>query len=152
MQGRSDALQRKHIEQIGLVRAATQSLQLPKSLRQRIESHQHYLAMAQNLSSYQHLFSGLSTNLFAEVKAHIYKSLFINSTFFNDAPEQFNNAMALIMEEVNYSPGHSIVRQGEVGSEMYFILRGKCDVMGGTKLEVVHQLTENSYFGEVALL
>lgn len=44
-----------------------------------------------------------------------------------------------------------MVRQGDIGNEMYFILRGKCEVMGN-QLEVVHTLRENSYFGEIALL
>ena len=64
---------------------------------------------------------------------------------------EFIHTLILVLTEVTYSPGDVIMRQGDIGEEMYFIIRGSCDVLN-SEWDTVKTLRENEYFGEIALL
>ncbi|CAD7969904.1 unnamed protein product [Amoebophrya sp. A120] len=149
---RLDAVKRKHHEQMCFVRSAMTSLNLPDDLRSRIEKYHLFLAIHHNLNAYNSLFQGLSVQLFTELKATIYDKLFRNAPFFRNAPEEFIHSIVLALEETTFSPGENVIIQGEIGAEMYWILRGRCDVIDSSGIRVVATLCENNFFGEVALL
>eukprot|EP00397_Hematodinium_sp_SG-2012_P002278 GEMP01002284.1.p1 GENE.GEMP01002284.1~~GEMP01002284.1.p1 ORF type:complete len:1017 (+),score=211.75 GEMP01002284.1:93-3143(+) len=147
---RIDAVARKHHEHMTFIRGAMKSLRLPPDLTVRIESYHHFLAIHHDLNSYSSIFQGLSMQLFTELKAHIYNALFRTAPFFRNACKEFINYIVLALEEITCSPGDNVVTQGEIGHEMYWILRGRCEVV--ESLRVVAQLGENHFFGEIALL
>eukprot|EP00392_Amoebophrya_sp_AT5.2_P010909 g10976.t1 len=149
---RLDAVKRKHHEQMCFIRSAMKSLNLPEELRARIEKYHLFLAIHHNLNAYNSLFQGLSVQLFTELKATIYDKLFRNAPFFRNAPEEFIHSIVLALEETTFSPGENVIVQGEIGAEMYWILRGRCDVIDSSGVRVVATLCENNFFGEVALL
>ncbi|CAD7952841.1 unnamed protein product [Amoebophrya sp. A25] len=149
---RLDAVKRKHHEQMCFIRSAMKTLNLPEDLRNRIEKYHLFLAIHHNLNAYSSLFQGLSVQLFTELKATIYDKLFRNAPFFRNAPEEFIHAIVLALEETTFSPGENVIVQGEIGAEMYWILRGRCDVIDSSGVRVVATLCENNFFGEVALL
>ena len=128
------------------------SLNLPENLRNRIEKYHLFLAIHHNLNAYHSLFQGLSVQLFTELKATIYDRLFHDAPFFQNAPDEFIHQIVLVLEETTFSPGEAVIVQGEIGAEMYWILRGRCDVIDASGLKVVATLMENQFFGEVALL
>ena len=66
-----------------------------------------------------------------------------------DAIFQHNIAMALKPEV--YAPGDLIVRKGDIGREMYFLVNGEVDVLDrdGTAIAT---LGPGSFFGEISLL
>ncbi|CAD7933569.1 unnamed protein product, partial [Amoebophrya sp. A120] len=53
---------------------------------------------------------------------------------------------------MNFSPGDVVIRCGDTSSEMYFILKGGCQVLRAKDLSVIKTLREHDYFGEFALL
>jgi len=71
--------------------------------------------------------------------------------FFRNAPEEFINSIVLALEETTFSPGETVLLRGEIGNEMYWILRGRCDVVDSSGIRVVATLCENNFFGEVLL-
>ncbi len=79
-------MKRKHHEQMCFIRSAMKSLNLPSSLKQRIEKYHLFLAIHHNLNAYNSLFQGLSVQLFTELKAKIYDRLFRDAPFFRNAP------------------------------------------------------------------
>jgi CRP-like cAMP-binding protein len=118
----------------------------------RIEKYHLFLAIHHNLNAYHSLFQGLSMQLFTELKAHIYDRLFRDAPFFQNAPQDFISSIVLALEETTFSPGEAVIVQGEMGNEMFWILRGRCDVIDSSGTRVVATLCENNFFGEVALL
>jgi hypothetical protein len=149
---RLDAVTRKHHEQMCFIRSAMKSLNLSKDLTDRIEKYHLFLAIHHNLNAYNSLFQGLSVQLFTELKAQIYDKLFRNAPFFRNASYEFINSIVLALEETTFSPGEHIIQAGEIGSEMYWILRGRCDVIDSSGIRILATLCENNFFGEVALL
>jgi len=53
---------------------------------------------------------------------------------------------------VLYSPGDTIVREGEPARHVYFIASGQVEVVTGDDDTVLHTLSDGDFFGEVALL
>lgn len=136
---------------MSFVRSAAKALSLNRSLRYRIVKYHHYLSAHHNMAAFHQLLSGLSVNLAIELKMFLFSQLFKESPFFQAAPGHFVTRVATILQERSYSPGDLIIRRGELGCEMYWIIKGKCDVLdeGG---QVIVELRENSYFGEVAII
>ena len=55
--------------------------------------------------------------------------------------------------EVQTTTRHEfIVKKGEIGAEMYFIVRGEADVLSAPDEPAFATLTEGMFFGEQALL
>jgi glucose-6-phosphate 1-dehydrogenase len=66
-----------------------------------------------------------------------------------DAIFQHNIAMALKPEV--YAPGDFIVRKGDLGREMYFLVNGEVDVLDGDGT-IITALGPGAFFGEISLL
>ncbi|MBN2825231.1 MAG: cyclic nucleotide-binding domain-containing protein [Campylobacterales bacterium] len=59
-------------------------------------------------------------------------------------------SLATQLSEIEYEKGSVIIRQGEIGTSMYIIVRGEVEVIIDDK--VVARLGEKSIFGELAAL
>jgi glucose-6-phosphate 1-dehydrogenase len=70
---------------------------------------------------------------------------------FEGCDSVFLNSVLLALRPVAYSPGDYIVRKGETGDQMYFIIRGEVEVLGGDG-QVLSTLGDGSFFGEIGLL
>jgi len=55
------------------------------------------------------------------------------------------------MVEATFCPGDIVVRCGDLGDQMYFVVKGKLDVLS-PQSAVIGKIGENQYFGEIALL
>jgi len=141
----------KHHKHIALIRSTMRTLDIPVELRQRITKYHHFLAVHHNVNSYALLMQGLSVNLFIELKAHLFKKLFSEGPFFQGAPGGFLRSLVQVMVEVTYCPGDVIIRYGDLGDQMYFVVKGRLDVLSPANL-VIGKIQENMYFGEIALL
>ncbi len=63
----------------------------------------------------------------------------------------FQHNIAMVLKPDVFAPGDFIIRKGDVGHEMYFLVKGAVEVIdgGGT---VINTLGAGSFFGETALL
>ncbi|KAI8835212.1 hypothetical protein BJ741DRAFT_687922 [Chytriomyces cf. hyalinus JEL632] len=64
--------------------------------------------------------------------------------------ELFIGRIAAALHSYNYIPGDYVTKQGDSGSDMYFILTGKADVFVHGRYAV--SLSDGAYFGEVGLI
>ena len=72
--------------------------------------------------------------------------------FFKGASDELTREIALLMRPVVYTPGDYVFRAGEPGREMYFISRGRLEVIARDGTTVFTSLTDGDFFGEIALL
>jgi CRP-like cAMP-binding protein len=62
----------------------------------------------------------------------------------------FHHQLAMVLKPDVFAPGDFIIRKGDVGQEMYFVVGGDVDVLDGDK--VLATLGPGSNFGETSLL
>ena len=73
------------------------------------------------------------------------------SPLFKGADPLLLNAVILALRPLSVAPGETIILQGEIANEMYFICRGEVEVLQSFG-RVVSQLKDGDFFGEVGLL
>ena len=73
------------------------------------------------------------------------------SPLFKGADPLLLNAVILALRPLSVAPCETIIRQGEIANEMYFICRGEVEVLQSFG-QVVSQLKDGDFFGEVGLL
>lgn len=76
-------------------------------------------------------------------------------TLLKPLPNSDKQKVADALEKVTYPSGTAIIKQGDIGDAVYFIITGKVKITktveGGTVLDLM-QITDNSCFGERALV
>jgi len=130
------------------------SLNMPPALTQRVMQYHAYLGV-HNLdrSAYEMLFAGLSWNLHVELKLFLFEHLVLTAPFFQEVPPPVVMSMVKSFELRVFSPGDMVVKKGEVGGQMFFIVRGAVDIMIDDEARVkVAEKGLGDYFGEVALV
>jgi glucose-6-phosphate 1-dehydrogenase len=70
---------------------------------------------------------------------------------FRDCKPVFLQRLALMLKSVTCAAGDYIIRQGEMGREMYFVARGQVEVVDADGRSV-RVLGEGDFFGELSLL
>lgn len=135
------------------VKQAMAMMALPADLRRRIFSYHEYLELYQNDSMISALMRSLNAPLQLELRLCIYFSLIVRAQFFHDSTCAAIMRIVMVLEDQYYSPGDYLIRLGEVGHEMFFVIHGQAEALvGDPTLNVVVRYQDGSYFGEVALL
>merc|ERR1711988_105872 len=98
------------------------------------------------------LLSNLSMGLRSRVAMAINDQYLREMPFFLGADVNLTQELALNMESVFYSAYEDVMRQGEDGDAMYFIVAGSVEILVGKVMNRVAVLVEKQYFGEAALM
>lgn len=151
---RSGHAHSQHMERMGKIRAVLNSLMVPKTLKDRVLRYHAFLSVHNvDKATYQIVFEGLSANLNIEIKLCLFENLVMTAPFFEEVPPSVVMQMVMAFDEEVFSPGEMIVRKGAVGNEMFFIIKGSCEVLpDDDALLVVATKCVGDYFGEVSLV
>lgn len=82
------------------------------------------------------------------------RSDFFHTSVFGDTPESYLNEIILKSTRKEYVKDDVIIAEGDMGNELFIILKGKCEVskIVDNKRVVLKILNKNDIFGEMALL
>ena len=86
---------------------------------------------------------------------HSYQALLQRIPLFAALSQDEIDHLCSCLQAEHYSPGQTIIRQGEVGDRFYIIARGSVEVMVRSPKgvsEIVNHLGRGDYFGQVALM
>eukprot|EP00002_Diphylleia_rotans_P008053 TRINITY_DN1774_c0_g1_i9.p1 TRINITY_DN1774_c0_g1~~TRINITY_DN1774_c0_g1_i9.p1 ORF type:complete len:515 (-),score=83.07 TRINITY_DN1774_c0_g1_i9:276-1820(-) len=125
---------------------------LPSHTKEKVRMHYQRLWLLNRGLDENNVLSSLPRDLRAEVATYLRKKFLEKLDFFKDAEEDFIKELSLRILPVFYSSGEYIFRQGEHGSEMYFINRGSVQIIAPDGRTIVATLSDGAYFGEIALL
>jgi glucose-6-phosphate 1-dehydrogenase len=70
---------------------------------------------------------------------------------FQGTDDIFQHKLAMALKPVVAAQDELVIRKGDVGNEMYFLVKGEVDVVGGDGRVLAH-LGPGSFFGETSLL
>ncbi|CAL1535595.1 unnamed protein product [Lymnaea stagnalis] len=123
---------------------------LPRSLRQRITDYYEHRYQGKMFDE-ETILSELNECLKHEVVNHNCRSLVASVPFFTNADPSFVSEVVSKLKFEVYQPGDYIIREGTMGTKMYFIQEGIVDIITADG-EVATSLSDGSYFGEICLL
>lgn len=151
----------RYRNRVSEVIAMLNSLTVPADLKGRILTYHTFLSIhnvpssEQNKGAYHELCEGMSRNLHQELKIHLFETLVLSAPFFQEMPSQVVVQMVIAFNEAVYGPGDMIIVQGEPGTQLFFVVKGSCDVLIQTeegRSKKVATKQAGDYFGEVALV
>jgi len=96
--------------------------------------------------------SDLSRTYHQQAKIQVNENLIASVPIFMEADKNFVHAVIMNLRQQLYLPGDYIIRCGDIGEEMYFVVRGIVQAMDQLESMVYTVLREGSFFGEIALL
>ncbi|XP_076465406.1 uncharacterized protein LOC143297117 [Babylonia areolata] len=123
---------------------------LPRSLRQRITDYYEHRYQGKMFDETT-ILSELNECLHYEVVNHNCRSLVASVPFFTNADPSFVTEVVSKLRFEVYQPGDYIIKEGTLGTQMYFIQEGIVDIVTSDG-EVATSLSDGSYFGEICLL
>ena len=124
---------------------------LPYDLQRKV--YEYYTYLWQKRSGYfeQDFLMDLPEGLKREVSLHLKKDVLEKVSLFSEASETFLREVSVLLKSRIVTPGEYVVKAGEEGKSMYFILRGELEVLAPDSPEVLTIMQEGDYFGEIAL-
>ncbi len=125
---------------------------VPPHLQRRILEYNTYLWEKRLGYDESTAISGLPPSLRSDVLLFLNGDIIERVPLFRGASEEFVRAIALEMRPTIFTPGDYIIRAGEQGHEMYFISRGRVEIVSPDGKAVYATLTDGDFFGEMALL
>ncbi|XP_060594853.1 potassium/sodium hyperpolarization-activated cyclic nucleotide-gated channel 2-like isoform X3 [Ruditapes philippinarum] len=123
---------------------------LPRSLRQKVAEYYEHRYQGKMFDE-ERILGELNECLRQDVINHNCRSLVASVPFFTNADPQFVSEVVSKLQFEVFQAGDYIIREGTMGSKMYFIQEGIVDVIT-TEGEVATSLSDGSYFGEICLL
>jgi voltage-gated potassium channel len=147
-----DVSKRAHQQRVEHVVVFMKNRGIPFGLQQRVVSYFNYLwesGMGQDEFS---VLSDLPPSLRLELTLHLNRRIIQKVPLFGGASDAFVRDLVSGLRPVVYTPGDFVIRRGDVGHEMFFINRGRVEVLGHDDTEVVATLADGSFFGEMSLL
>ncbi|HTO94737.1 MAG TPA: cyclic nucleotide-binding domain-containing protein [Bacteroidota bacterium] len=138
-----------NMEKLG---AFMRSRDIPPALQRKIRDYYGYVWEHRLGYDESSIVQGLPPGLLVEVSLFLKRDIIQNVPFFRGASGDLIREIALVMQPVVYTPGDVIFTAGDPGTDMFFIGRGRCDVLGEDARTVIAQLRDGDFFGEIALL
>eukprot|EP00638_Chattonella_subsalsa_P017848 CAMPEP_0117893126 /NCGR_PEP_ID=MMETSP0950-20121206/25123_1 /TAXON_ID=44440 /ORGANISM="Chattonella subsalsa, Strain CCMP2191" /LENGTH=924 /DNA_ID=CAMNT_0005753291 /DNA_START=99 /DNA_END=2875 /DNA_ORIENTATION=+ len=114
--------------------------EIPKEMRHRVIRYMDYNWQHQNILDINPIMGELPDHLEREIKIAIMQDVVLECDLFKDVDQNFVAEVIMAMEQVNLLAGDCIFREGDLGTTMYFVLRGSLEAKTG------------NYFGEVSIL
>ncbi|XP_026471700.1 potassium/sodium hyperpolarization-activated cyclic nucleotide-gated channel 3-like [Ctenocephalides felis] len=123
---------------------------LPREMRQRITEYFEHRYQGKFFDE-ECILGELSEKLREDVINYNCRSLVASVPFFANADSNFVSDVVTKLRYEVFQPGDIIIKEGTIGSKMYFIQEGIVDIVMANG-EVATSLSDGSYFGEICLL
>eukprot|EP01062_Namystynia_karyoxenos_P005190 TRINITY_DN11830_c0_g1_i1.p1 TRINITY_DN11830_c0_g1~~TRINITY_DN11830_c0_g1_i1.p1 ORF type:complete len:1369 (+),score=310.88 TRINITY_DN11830_c0_g1_i1:118-4224(+) len=147
-----NSIQEQNIEILRTTLQVVRQYNVPRHLQQEVLSLQwHSLQSSLSAITRSDVLDSLPPVMRNEIVLYIKIDFIDRVPFFRSAAHHTKVLLADSLEQMYFEPGEFVIRAGDVGEEMYFILHGYCDVLV-PNVGSVGKLTKGQPFGEVALL
>ncbi len=146
---KKDPSKANYIANLEKLTALVQIRKIPMALQERIRNYYTYMFNKRLGYDESSFLQGLPETLRREVSLHLKKESVEKIPLFQNAGEDFIKDIALHLKPVVFTPGDYVFKEGEAGSEMFFVIQGSLKVMNGEK--TITTFNSGDFFGEIAL-
>lgn len=135
------------------MRKAIRKLSVPSELARRTMDFHNFCFINYNKTAYDALTRGigLSASLSAEFRIFLHSHLIVSTPFFENVSGEFILAVVTALEDEVFMPGDFVVRMGDIGTQMFFIVKGRATVLDMNR-EPIMAYGTGDFFGEIAVL
>lgn len=152
MLANSDLARTQFRAKLEKIQTFMQYREVPDELQDNIRTYYDYLWNNRRGFDESAVLEELPSSLKLQVALHLNKEIIEKVPMFNGAPDDLIRQIVLNLKPVLYTPGDYIFRKGEIGDQMYFISRGKVEIVSEDGNTVFATLSDGSFFGEIAIL
>lgn len=145
-----DSSRRQYREKVKQVEEYMAYRKLPRDMRSRISEYFEHRFQGKFFDEEQ-ILGELSEKLKEDVINYNCRSLVAAVPFFTNAEPEFVSSVVTKLKYEVFQPGDIVIKEGTIGSKMYFIQEGIVDIVMGNG-ETATSLSDGSYFGEICLL
>uniref|UniRef100_A0A8D8SFA5 Potassium/sodium hyperpolarization-activated cyclic nucleotide-gated channel 4 n=1 Tax=Cacopsylla melanoneura TaxID=428564 RepID=A0A8D8SFA5_9HEMI len=145
-----DSSRRQYRERVKQVEEYMAYRKLPREMRQRITEYFEHRYQGKFFDE-EAILGELSEKLREDVINYNCRSLVASVPFFANADSNFVSDVVTKLKYEVFQPGDIIIKEGTIGSKMYFIQEGIVDIVMANG-EIATSLSDGSYFGEICLL
>ncbi|XP_035707444.1 potassium/sodium hyperpolarization-activated cyclic nucleotide-gated channel 1 isoform X2 [Folsomia candida] len=145
-----DSSRRQYREKLKQVEEYMAYRKLPRNMRARISEYFEHRYQGKFFDE-DAILGELSEKLREDVINYNCRSLVASVPFFANADPDFVSEVVTKLQYEVFQPGDIIIKEGTIGTKMYFIQEGIVDIVMANG-EVATSLSDGSYFGEICLL
>nr|XP_040572916.1 potassium/sodium hyperpolarization-activated cyclic nucleotide-gated channel 3-like isoform X1 [Lepeophtheirus salmonis] len=145
-----DSSRRQYREKVKQVEEYMVFRKLPRNMRQRITEYFEHRYQGKFFDE-DEILGELSEKLKEDVINYNCRSLVAAVPFFANADPAFVSDVVTKLKFEVFQPGDIIIKEGTIGTKMYFIQEGIVDIVMSNGI-VATSLSDGSYFGEICLL
>lgn len=146
-----DIAKRNFLKKMEDINGFFKANRIPSAIQSKVHGYYRYLWESRGtIETDQTVISEMPDSLRVEILLFLNSSIVEKVAMFKGMDEDFIRQVVQLLETGVYLPNDYIIRQGELGESMYFLLNGEVEVI--VDGQIVAHLASGSPFGEAALL
>lgn len=124
----------------------------PRDLAEQVHNYYEYIWARHRGMKADAMLEDLPGPMRLEVLLHLTHELLAKVPLFHHCSPTLRNVLLLSLHAQTYAPGGYIVREGEIGREIFFISRGQVEILSDAGEKDHGTLEDGDYFGVLSLL
>ena len=125
---------------------------MPHKLNEQVRNYYEYLWAHHRGVKEDSLFDDLPTPFRLDILRYVTRELLDKVPLFKYCSPALKDVLLMALKPQTFAPDGYIVREGEVGKEIYFISRGKVEITSNEGHNSHGTLEGGDYFGDLSLI
>lgn len=147
-----DVARAQHQEKMARMTAFLKYRNLPATIQTRIRDYYNYIWETRRGYDESSIIMDLPDSLKTDVSLYLNTEIVEKVPMFRGGSSEFIRELVIELRPVIYLPDEYIFRKDEFGDRMYFISKGRVEVVSPDGVQVYASLGEGAFFGEMALV
>jgi Cyclic nucleotide-binding domain/Ion transport protein len=140
-----------YFENIESLKAFSNFRNIPIGIQKKIRDYFAYIWKKRLGYDESAFISKLPSGLQDEVSLFLKRDILEKIPLFKGIDDRFLKEMSLHLRPLVFTPGEYVFKEGDKGNEMYFVIRGRLEVVENNNTKVRNILKDGDFFGEIAL-
>ncbi len=146
-----DVLRSRHLSRMETINHFMRDRRVPRELQARVRDYYNYM-WESRMGQEAEMLDDLPEPLHIEIALHLNRNILRKVPLFEGASEEFLRDLVVHLDPLVFLPGQALMRRGEIGHRLYFINKGRVDVLSQDDSGVIATLSDGDFVGEMALL
>jgi Cyclic nucleotide-binding domain/Ion transport protein len=145
-----DPAKAQYFENIESLKAFSNFRNIPIGIQKKIRDYFAYIWKKRLGYDESAFISKLPSGLQDEVSLFLKRDILEKIPLFKGIDDMFLKEMSLHLRPLVFTPGEYVFKEGDKGNEMYFVIRGRLEVVEKDS-KIRNILKDGDFFGEIAL-